>query len=662
MAGASEAKIKRMAREIYENVGGINNVETLIHCMTRVRMTIRDMNLVNMNGLKQIDGVMGVVNDDTLQVIVGPGTVNKVADEMVQTVGVKLGEPFPTVTVDTTGMTDREIVEAKAAQVKAAQKAKQKQTPIKRILKSISNIFIPLIPVFVGAGLIGGIAAVLSNLLVAGDIGKNWSDIILVLNIIKNGVFAYLSIYVGINSATEFGATPGLGGVIGSVTLLTGMAPEMPLHNIFNGQPMNAGQGGIIGVIFAVWVLSLIEKRLHKWIPDSIDIIVTPTISLLLIGIFTIFLVMPVAGVISSSLVGAINWILNVGGAFSGFALGALFLPMVMFGLHQILTPIHIEMINKTGATPLLPILAMAGAGQVGAAFALWIKCRKNKQLTNMIKGALPVGILGIGEPLIYGVTLPLGRPFITACIGGGIGGAVVGGLGHVGAIAIGPSGVALIPLITNHHIFAYVLGLLAGYVGGFVATFFFGVPKDAIVGEDEVQNEVNSEVQSEVQKTDVIKADITNATITSPVVGSTVDIKKVSDPMMAQEVMGLTMAVVPNDDSKIYAPVDGKVSMIADTKHAIGFIDEIGEEVLVHMGVDTVKLNGKGFEIEAEVGAEVHQGEVLGTVDWQMIRNEGLDSVTMTIVTNASDYQIQKAPVDTSVSSDSVLMKSEVQ
>ncbi|MBZ5943170.1 PTS transporter subunit EIIC, partial [Weissella cibaria] len=160
-----------------------------------------------------------------------------------------------------------------------------------------------------------------------------------------------------------------------------------PLHNIFNGQPMSAGQGGIIGVIFAVWLLSLIEKKLHKWVPDAIDIIVTPALSLLIIGVFTIFIIMPIAGVISSSLVGAINWILNVGGAFSGFVLGALFLPMVMFGLHQILTPIHIEMINKTGSTPLLPILAMAGAGQVGAAIALWLRCRKNKQLTNMIKG-----------------------------------------------------------------------------------------------------------------------------------------------------------------------------------------------------------------------------------------------------------------------------------
>lgn len=479
----TEKKEVRLAREIYAAVGGPANVAKLIHCMTRVRMTIRDDDQVDMTALKAIDGVLGVVEEDTLQVVVGPGIVNKVAQIMVDQVGVKLGEPFPenlTTTATAATMTDREKVEAKAAEVKAKQKAKQKSTPTKRVLKSISNIFVPLIPVFVGAGLIGGIAAVLSNMMVAGSFGSNWSEFITILNVIKNGVFAYLAIYVGINSATEFGATPGLGGVIGAVTLLSGVDPKLPLHNIFNGDPLSAGQGGIIGVIFAVWILSLVEKKLHQFIPDSIDIIVTPTISLLLIGVFTIFIVMPVAGVISNSLVGSINWILNVGGAFSGFALGVLFLPMVMFGLHQVLTPIHIEMINKTGSTLLLPILAMAGAGQVGAALALWIRCRKNKELTNMIKGALPVGFLGIGEPLIYGVTLPLGKPFITACIGGGIGGAVIGAMGGVGAIAIGPSGLALIPLITNGHQFAYILGLLAAYAGGFVATYFFGIPKDA--------------------------------------------------------------------------------------------------------------------------------------------------------------------------------------
>ncbi|MFD2305829.1 PTS transporter subunit EIIC [Enterococcus termitis] len=470
----AEDKVKRLAREIYAEVGGQENVEKLRHCMTRVRMDIRDYDKVKLEALKNIDGVMGVVEDDTLQVVIGPGTVNKVAQEMVDMAGVKLGEAFPKTA------SGKQLVEEKAAEVKAAQKEKNKtNSGFKAVLKSISNIFVPLIPAFVGAGIIGGIAAVMSNLLVAGTIGDSWQQYIDVLNIIKNGIFAYLALYTGINSASEFGATPALGGVIGAVTMLTGMNPEAPLPNILNGGTLSAGQGGIIGVIFAVWLLSLVEKQLHKVIPDSIDIIITPTVSLLVIGLVTIFLIMPVAGLISNSLVGVINVVLEKGGILAGFTLGATFLPMVMFGLHQILTPIHIEMIAQTGMTLLLPILAMAGAGQVGAALALWIRCKKDTQLVEMIKGALPVGILGIGEPLIYGVTLPLGRPFVTACIGGGLGGAVIGAFGNVGAIAIGPSGVALIPLIANNQWLAYVLGLLAAYAGGFVATFFFGIPKD---------------------------------------------------------------------------------------------------------------------------------------------------------------------------------------
>ncbi len=464
-----------LANNIYEQIGGQENVEKIIHCMTRVRISILDYSKVDIEKLKSINGVLGVIEDDSLQVVVGPGTVNKVAGEMVRQAGVKLGEPFKH------KKTNKEMVEERAKEVHAQTKAKQKKSKFRTVLKSIANIFVPLIPAFVGAGLIGGIAAVLSNLLTAGDISSDWSQIILILNVIKSALFAYLVIYVGINAANEFGATPGLGGIIGGTTLLTGMTPEAPIKNIFNGEALASGQGGIIGVLLAVWILSIVERNVRKIIPNSIDIIFTPTITLLIVGILTIFIIMPFAGVVSGALVSVITGVLNIGGPFAGFVLGSLFLPMVMLGLHQILTPIHIEMIASNQVTLLLPVLAMAGAGQVGAALALWIRCRRNQQLTNMIKGALPVGFLGIGEPLIYGVTLPLGRPFITACIGGGIGGAVIAGIGGIGATAIGPSGVSLIPLINSGHVLHYIMGLIAAYIGGFIFTYFFGVPKDAM-------------------------------------------------------------------------------------------------------------------------------------------------------------------------------------
>ncbi|HCW8399798.1 PTS transporter subunit EIIC [Staphylococcus aureus] len=472
-------KEQQLAERIIAAVGGMDNIDSVMNCMTRVRIKVLDENKVDDQELRHIDGVMGVIHDERIQVVVGPGTVNKVANHMAELSGVKLGDPIPHHHNDSEKMDYKSYAADKAKANKEAHKAKQKNGKLNKVLKSIANIFIPLIPAFIGAGLIGGIAAVLSNLMVAGYISGAWiTQLITVFNVIKDGMLAYLAIFTGINAAKEFGATPGLGGVIGGTTLLTGIAGKNILMNVFTGEPLQPGQGGIIGVIFAVWILSIVEKRLHKIVPNAIDIIVTPTIALLIVGLLTIFIFMPLAGFVSDSLVSVVNGIISIGGIFSGFIIGASFLPLVMLGLHHIFTPIHIEMINQSGATYLLPIAAMAGAGQVGAALALWVRCKRNTTLRNTLKGALPVGFLGIGEPLIYGVTLPLGRPFLTACIGGGIGGAVIGGIGHIGAKAIGPSGVSLLPLISDNMYLGYIAGLLAAYAGGFVCTYLFGTTK----------------------------------------------------------------------------------------------------------------------------------------------------------------------------------------
>ncbi|EGA6437013.1 permease [Listeria monocytogenes] len=475
-------KEAEIGKQIFIHVGGMENVSRIAHCMTRVRLGIVDSDLVDIAGLKKVPGVIGVVEDDTLQIIVGPGVVNKVAGAMAEMAGVKIGETIQE-NLDSSTKTGKELVEEKASKTKAELKAKQNNSSgFKRLLKSISNIFVPLIPGFVGAGLIAGIAAIIANNITAGNLDAAvWTQYIDILGVINKGIFAFLAIYVGINTANEFGGTPVLGGGIAGITLLSGLADGHTITNIFTGDPIVAGQGGIIGVLLAVWLMCVLEKNLRKIIPNAIDIIFTPTLVLLIIGLVTIFLIMPFAGLVSDGLVNGINWVIEVGGVFAGFVLGTLFLPMVMFGLHQVLTPIHVEMIAQNGYTILLPILAMAGGGQVGAAIALWIRCRKNKPLVNMIKGGLPVGILGIGEPLIYGVTIPLGKPFLTACLGGGIGGAVIGYFGNVGAIAIGPSGVALIPLIANNEWLSYVIGLIAAYLGGFILTYFFGTPKDAM-------------------------------------------------------------------------------------------------------------------------------------------------------------------------------------
>mgnify|MGYP003603488421 FL=1 len=645
----AEEKIARIAKEIYENVGGEQNVRKVIHCMTRVRMTIIDNSKVNLVGLKAIDGVMGIVEDDTLQVVVGPGTVNKVAKKMVDMVGVKLGETFP----NSGGLSFEEQALANKA---AAKEKYNKPSKLKSVLKSISNIFVPMIPAFVGTGIVAGIAAVLSNLVVAGDLNAaTWQQYIDIMNILKNALFAYLTIYVGINAANEFGATPTLGGVIGGVVMLTGMNPENPIKNIFTGQPLSAGQGGMLGVLLAVWLLSIVEKKLHEVVPESVDIIVTPTISLIIIGLLEIFLIMPLAGFVSDHLICGINGILNIGSGFSGFVLGIAFLPMVMLGLHQILGPIHMEMIAKTGQTNLLPILAMAGAGQVGAALAIWAKLRKDRTLVQNIKGALPVGILGVGEPLIYGVTLPMGRPFITACIGGGIGGAIIGFFGNVGAIATGPSGVALIPLIAHGKWIIYLLGLVGAYIGGFLATYFFGIPKDAKMKADNFGKNVQMETLQPTLRVVTTPA-FERSTVYAPMTGKVKDLSEVEDEVFSSGMLGNGIAIEPTN-GQVNSPVDGIVTTVFPTKHAIGVTSDDGVEILIHIGMDTVELNGEGFESFVKQNERVKKGDLLIRVNLDKIKAAGLSMITPIVVTNSNSYKAISIDAKNTVDKGQVLL-----
>lgn len=477
---------RELAKNLIDDFGGANNLAEVINCMTRVRVRVKDPDKVAYDKIRTHEGVMGLVEGDQIQVVLGPGKSEKVAKAMAEISNTKFSEETESMNSQDNyeGQTDKQNLERRTKENKEAYKAKQKQSGFKKFTAAIASIFVPLIPAFVGAGLIGGIASVLSNMATAGTIdGDSVNNLIQVLNVMKGGLYTYLNIFIGINAAKVFGANEGLGGVVGGMVYLAGMNPDMPINNIFLGTPLAAGQGGVIGVLISVYLLSKIENALHKVIPDSLDIILVPMLSLLIVGLLTMFIIMPFAGLISNGLIGFIDSVINMGGAISGFILGALFLPMVMLGLHQILTPIHVAMIESQGATYLLPILAMAGAGQVGAALAILVKCRKNKQITTIAKGGLPVGFLGIGEPLIYALTLPMGKAFITACLGGGIGGAVIGAIGGIGSTAIGPSGLALIPLIYNNRGLAYLVGLFAGYIGGFVLTYFFGIDDKYVEG-----------------------------------------------------------------------------------------------------------------------------------------------------------------------------------
>ncbi|MCK1995160.1 PTS transporter subunit EIIC [Peribacillus muralis] len=631
------SKHHQTAKELLQALGGRSNIANYTHCMTRLRVTPVDHNRIDEASIKQVKGVLGVVDDDTYQIILGPGVVTKVSEQF----GIVLQEDITAPSPE--GALTKDPL--KGADMKSELK-KKNNTPFKNFLQKVGSIFIPLIPAFVGAGLIAGIASILANSITAGNLDKDtWQQYVTILNVIKNAIFSYLVIYVGINAAKEFGATPALGGVIGGVTLLTGATEELPIMNIFTDQPLSAGQGGVIGVLIAVWLLSFLEKFLRRFIPDAIDIIVTPSVALLVIGLLTIFFIMPFAGLISSNLIGGIDWTLERGGIFAGFVLGVAFLPLVMLGLHQVLIPIHIEMINTAGMTVLLPILAMSGAGQVGATLALWVRCRKNKPLVTIIKGALPVGVLGIGEPLIYGVILPLGRPFITACIGGGIGGAVIGMFGNVGSIAIGPSGLALIPLIGHGLWLKYIVGLLAGYAGGFICTYFFGVPKDAILEDSDSKKA--SETKSQVEVAATLELKETSQTSLEndfilPFDGYIKPLEEVPDAVFSSRMMGEGFAIEPTNDILV-SPIKGEVVSIFPTKHAICLKTEEGLELLIHVGLETVNLNGEGFTCLVEERQKVTQGTQLLKIDLDYIKENAKSTITPIIFTDLpEDSQIQ--------------------
>ncbi|MGE6203959.1 PTS transporter subunit EIIC [Guptibacillus hwajinpoensis] len=455
-------KEERLAGEILPHLGGPSNISSLTSCMTRLRVTPIDETKVDLDQLKEIDGVLGVVEAETIQIILGPGIVTRVAEEVSKLSGV-----------DAEDLEDDEnIFEGLADQTKSDLKQKN-ATPFKLFLRKIASIFIPLIPAIVASGLIAGI----TNIVIRSGVDPETS-LVSILNFIGWGLFSYLGIFVGINAAKEFGGTPALGGIAGILII----NPALADITLF-GEQLVPGRGGLVGVMLAAFFMAWTERRVRRFVPSSLDIIVTPTISVLITGFATLIVLQPIGGFVSDLITKGLLGLIDAGGIFSGLILAGTFLPLVVTGLHQGLTPVHMELINTIGDDPLLPILAMGGAGQVGAAFAIYFKT-KNKKLRKVIKAGLPVGILGIGEPLIFGVTLPLGRPFITACLGAAIGGAFAAFF-KVATIAIGVSGLPLIFLVNSNQILYYIISLVVAYFFGFVFTYLFGFKEEMTVAID---------------------------------------------------------------------------------------------------------------------------------------------------------------------------------
>lgn len=473
------ADAQQLAHRILDTVGGPANIADVENCMTRLRVEVVSTDAVALDDLKSTDGVLAAIAaGSNLQIVLGPGLVDRVATDLsaLRSAGGAggasgSGASGASGASGTTGASPEELA-ARGAAMKATARSRADGRTM-RAIRKISAIFIPLIPALIACGLIAGINGILTNL--------HWLPAVTpFLGVLSSGFLSLLAVFVAMNAAKEFGGTPILGGAVGGVVVAAGVANV----TVF-GQTLAPGQGGVLGAMAGGILAALVERSMRKHTPDVIALIVVPTVTVLVAGTVTLGVLMSVAGVVSVAIGSAATWLLANGGAFAGFVLGGFFLPLVMTGMHQALTPIHTTLIDQTGWTVLLPVLAMGGAGQIGAAVALWLRFRRNEALSRTIRGALPAGLLGVGEPLIYGVTLPLGRPFITACIGGAFGGGVVGlfdQLGHsVGAIAIGASDLSLLPLLNGSSgygwaFLGYGSGLLVAYVVGFIATLLFGV------------------------------------------------------------------------------------------------------------------------------------------------------------------------------------------
>ncbi|MGW0465878.1 PTS transporter subunit EIIC [Streptomyces sp. NPDC003027] len=458
---STDDKNRAIAAAILPLVGGAENIGSVAHCMTRLRLGLRDRSLVQDQALRALPAVMGVVEDDTYQIVLGPGTVARVTPEFE---ALLAAAPVPDLA-------------SRGAAIKASQKERN-ATPFKLFLRRIADIFVPLIPALIGCGIIAGLNGLLTNLGLLPGITP-------ALAAMASGFMALIAVFVGYNTAKEFGGTPILGGAVAAIIVFPGVTKIDAF-----GQTLSPGQGGVLGALGAAVLAVYVEKWCRRWVPESLDVLVTPTLTVLVSGLVTLFGLMFVAGEVSTAIGDFADWLLAHAGAGAGFVLGGLFLPLVMLGLHQALIPIHTTLIEQQGFTVLLPILAMAGAGQVGAAMAVYVKLPRNGSIRRTVRSALPAGLLGVGEPLIYGVSLPLGRPFVTACVGGAFGGGFVGlfnMLGDkVGSTAIGPSGWALFPLLDGNTgvggtIAIYAGGLLVGYGVGFVATYFWGFSRELL-------------------------------------------------------------------------------------------------------------------------------------------------------------------------------------
>ena len=611
---------QEIAKKVIDALGGRENVNSVAHCATRLRVMVKDEEKINKEVIENLDKVQGAFfNSGQYQIIFGTGTVNKMYDEVVA-----LGLPTST-----------------KAEMKA--EAAKQGNWFQRAIRTFGDVFVPIIPVIVATGLFMGVRGLLTALGMTLP-----QDVTTYTQILTDTAFIILPGLVVWSTFRVFGGNPAVGIVLGMM-LVSGSLPnawavasggEVTAMQFFGFIPVVGLQGSVLPAFIIGVVGAKFEKAVRKVVPDVLDLLVTPFVTLLVMSILGLFIIGPVFHVVENYILLGTKALLNLPFGLGGFLIGGVHQLIVVSGVHHIFNLLEVQLLAADHANPFNAIITAAMTAQGAATVAVGVKTKNPKLKTLAFPAALSA-FLGITEPAIFGVNLRFRKPFFLSLIAGAIGGGLASILGLAGT----GNGITIIPgtmlYIGNGQLAQYLLMVAVSFALGFALTYMFGYED-----EKEVATEVETERLVQEETTGNIPAALQNETLVTPIVGDVVALADVNDPVFSSGAMGQGIAVKPSQ-GVVYAPADAEVSIAFPTGHAFGLKTTDGAEVLIHVGIDTVTMNGEGFEAKVAQGDKVKAGDVLGTFDSNKIAAAGLDDTTMVIVTNTADYA-SVAPVAT--------------
>ena len=602
-------KNKQLAESIIEHVGGKDNIISLVHCATRLRFVLKDESKADPEIVKKQVGVITVVQSGgQFQVVIG----NNVADVF-------------NAIMELTNLNEKPTTDEVAGAKKGI---------VSKLIDLVSSIFIPALVVLVAGGIFKGVVAILQVMEVvkAGDPTYNF------LNAIADAPFYYLPIILGFSAVKKFGGNPYVGMALGgalvhpSVVGMLGNAFELQTEFFSIPIKLIPYPSSVFPIILAAWFYSLLERNFNKIMHDSFKKFIAPLFGLIITVPLTFAVIGPVVSFLSDSVASGIIFVYELNSVIASMILAALWQVMVVFGIHWGLVPFAMNNISVYHEDFMIPILFPAVFAQVGAVLAVMLRS-KDPQVKTLASSSVLSGIFGVTEPAIYGINLPLKRPFIIGCVSSMIGGGIIGYYHSViysfSFISVF-SFLQLIPATgIDEKFYAVVFGSIISFVVATIVTYLFGIPKNKDVADG---NQVPS---SSEKKAEEIKQ---RNTISSPMTGKLVELKEVNDATFASGLMGKGVAIVPSVGEAV-APEDGEVVSLFRTKHAIGFQTDSGAEMLIHIGIDTVKLDGQHFEAHVEAGQKVKKGERLVSFDIGAIKQAGFEVTTPIIITNSDDY-----------------------